>query len=70
MHPYLQAQIFSQPKYHQYIRENPKWYRILSRNPEKMEQFKYEYYVDNLTKRTEQIRPLLQLLSSLNQKKQ
>lgn len=49
--------IRSKPNLHQFIREEPKWYRILSRNPHEIKRMEYEakkYYKQTIPDRMEQ----------------
>lgn len=68
MNRYIQQIVFSNPKYYQYMRDNPEWYRILSRTPEKIQDFKTDVSFYHIEKKANQIRPILQLLSLLEKK--
>lgn len=50
------------------MRDNPEWYRILSRTPEKIQDFKTDVSLYHIEKKANQIRPILQLLSLLEKK--
>ncbi|MDD6302018.1 MAG: YlbE-like family protein [Bacillales bacterium] len=49
--------------YYVFLRENPKWHRILSRNPEKLNEFIEEYKIKRRKRLVDKIEDISMMIS-------